>query len=312
MDLLTSKENIIQEINNIVNSYQDNVSQSDEKIKEITKDISLTHKMNQKLLKEIEGKDKMLSLSEKKCYDYEIMINKIQDDANKEMDEKTKYDMIRAKDKEIFNREKEIKKLQKQVDELTKQVLESSDSNGSDEEKKAYYENLWKTESRNSLIDDPEKVNIAVEGYKNHTNLTDATEKCVGLSSMGINGWYHDTITENSKTLDKETLVEKMKEVNQQQTVKDELENPVVTEVVEDVEDSGETTEELSDVEDKTDDNLEQSSEEEITVTSIKHYGKEYYIIVGENPQYIYAIEDGELGKEAGILKNGKKNMYKK
>ena len=37
------------------------------------------------------------------------MINKIQDEANKEIDEKTKHDMIRAKDKEIFNCENEIK-----------------------------------------------------------------------------------------------------------------------------------------------------------------------------------------------------------
>ena len=67
-------------------------------------------KMNLKLIKEIEEKDKLIML-EKKCYDYEIMINKIQDEANKEIDEKTKHDMIRAKDKEIFNCENEIKRL---------------------------------------------------------------------------------------------------------------------------------------------------------------------------------------------------------
>jgi len=54
------------------------------------------------------------------------------------------------------------------------------------------------------------------------------------------------------------------------------------------------------------------SEEEEITVSTISYYGKDYYIIEGEEPQYIYAIEDGELGDKKGEIKNGKKNMYKK
>ena len=56
----------------------------------------------------------------------------------------------------------------------------------------------------------------------------------------------------------------------------------------------------------------ESTDEEECTVTTIKHYGKEYYIVDGEDPQYIYAIEDGELGDVKGVMKNGKKQMYKK
>ena len=58
--------------------------------------------------------------------------------------------------------------------------------------------------------------------------------------------------------------------------------------------------------------NEDSSSEEETVVTIIKHYGKEYYIIEGEEPQYIYAINNGELGDKKGEMKNGKKMMYKK
>ena len=329
MDLLHSKETILNEVTKIIDLYQQNNVNTDEKISDLTNEIKETNQINQKLIKEIEEKDKLLMLNEKKCYDYEIMINKIQEQANKELDEKTRHDMLRAQDKEIFNRDEEIKRLQKQVNELTIRIkeLENCESNDHDneEEQKAYYENLWKKDPRNSLINDPEKVKIAIEGYKNHTNLSDVTEKCVGLSSLGINGWYNDTISlKNEKT-----LVEKMKEVQKQQSVEDELENPVVSEVVEDVEDSGETTEELSDVEDvdkkeekvieeldkdvDTKEEEEQSSdEEEIAVSTIKHYGKEYYIIDGEEPQYIYAIEEGGLGDVKGEMKNGKKHMYKK
>ena len=54
------------------------------------------------------------------------------------------------------------------------------------------------------------------------------------------------------------------------------------------------------------------TDEEDITVSTITHYKKEYYIIEGEEPtQYIYAIEDGDLGEVKGEMRDGKKHMYK-
>ena len=86
----------------------------------------------------------------------------------------------------------------------------------------------------------------------------------------------------------------------------EEVETPVVdkedeeveTEVIEQNTSDGEETEELS-------------SEEGEEVEIITHYKKEYYIVVGEKPQYIYAIEDGELGDKVGEIDNGKKVLYK-
>ena len=86
MDLITSKETILNEINKLINSYQERENENSERFKTLTNDVSVTHEMNLKLIKEIEEKDKLIMLSEKKCYDYEIMINKIQDEANKEID----------------------------------------------------------------------------------------------------------------------------------------------------------------------------------------------------------------------------------
>ena len=294
-----------------MNQYQENSSTCNEKIKEISEDLKITHDMNNKLLKEIEEKDKLISLSEKKCYDYEIMINKIQDEANKELDEKTKHDMIRAKDTEIYNREQEILRLQKNNNELQEKLDHISDKN----EDKEYYENLWKTESKNSFSNDPEKVKIAIDGYQKHTNFLNVTDKEVGHTSLGINGWYLDSVKQMNEKKNEKTLVNKIEGINKVQDVQEEINNPVVTEVVEEIDEkSGETTEELSDVDDnkKEDDIEEESTEEECTVATIKHYGKEYYIIDGEDPQYIYSIDNGELGKEVGEMKNGKKHMYKK
>ena len=258
MDLLESKETIVNEVNKLFENYSVNVSTMCQQITHISQELSMVHQMNHKLMKEIDEKDKLLLLNEKKCYDYEVMINKIQEDANKEVDVKTRHDMLRAQDKEIFNRDEEIKRLQKKVNEQGKTIKQN--------------------------------------------NETELPSKSGGK------------------------LVEKMKEITQKQTVKEEIENPVVTEVVEEVEvdksgkkevevveevvvevevdkendKSGETTEELSE------------EEEEITVTTITHYGKDYYIIDGEEPQYIYAIEDGELGDKKGEMRKGKKHMYKK
>ena len=103
MDLIQSKEIILNEINKLFETYQIKEIDSSQKLNELNNDVTITHQMNQKLMKEIEEKDKLLLLNERKCYDYEVMINKIQDEANKELDEKTKHDMLRAKDTEIFN-----------------------------------------------------------------------------------------------------------------------------------------------------------------------------------------------------------------
>jgi len=320
MDLITSKELIIEQVNKLIHSYQENEKTNSEKYRTLSNDINLTHEMNLKLIKEIEEKDKLLVLSEKKCYDYELMINKIQDDAMKELDEKTKHDMIRAKDKEIFNCENEIKRLQKQVNGLTEKLNEKENDTIKEDE------DTWKNDPMNSIVNDEAKVAIAVQGYMKHTGLKIVTDKKVGQTSIGLDGWYNDTINQTKK----KTLVEKMKEVEVTEkqggsvslsvSVKEELEHPIVSEVIEEVEDivedQGGTTEELSDVDENKDENNkeveESTDEEECTVTTIKHYGKEYYIVDGEDPQYMYAIEDGELGDKKGVVKNGKKQLYKK
>lgn len=318
MDLITSKELIIKQVNKLIHSYQENEKINSEKYRTLTNDITITHEMNTKLMKEIDEKDKLLLLSEKKCYDYEVMINKIQDEANKELDEKTKHDMIRAKDKEIFNCENEIKRLQKQVNDLTEKLNQKENENENETINKEL-EDSWKNDPMNSIVNDEEKVAIAVQGYMKHTGLKIVTDKEVGQTSIGLDGWYKDTVNLNKK----KTLVEKMKEVTEEQddSIKNELENPIVSEVVEEVEDivedKGETTEELSDTDENKDENKntkeeESTDEEECTVTTIKHYGKEYYIVDGEDPQYIYAIEDGELGDVKGVMENGKKKIYKK
>lgn len=46
----------------------------------------------------------------------------------------------------------------------------------------------------------------------------------------------------------------------------------------------------------------ESSEEEDIQLKSVKYKGERYYIVVGEDPQYVYSIKDeGELGEKRGV-----------
>ena len=114
-NILDSKQTITNEINTIFTEYQKRIEENASKEKEWMKEKELIHQANNRLIQEVAEKDKLLFHNEKKFLDYEIMINKIQDEALKEHDEKTKHDMLRAQDKEIFNRDEEIKRLNKRI-----------------------------------------------------------------------------------------------------------------------------------------------------------------------------------------------------
>ena len=114
-----------------------------------------------------------------------------------------------------------------------------------------------------------------------------------------------NTLIERMKSIKKEQEVEVVVEEKPTEVVEEEVVEGGPTEVVENPddkiegegEDSGEETEELSD---------EEGEEVEI----ITHYKKEYYISVNEKPQYIYTIEDGDLGEKVGEVHGKKKVFY--
>ena len=115
MEILNAKTIIIDNINDIFQSYESHKKKASEELKEYAIKLNDNHLLNKKLLEEITEKDKLLTLSEKKMVDYEYMINKIQDDANKELTEKVRFNMLKAQDKEIHSRDIEIKKLQTEL-----------------------------------------------------------------------------------------------------------------------------------------------------------------------------------------------------
>ena len=283
MDLINSKSLIVEEVNKIIESYQSNEKKHTQEMILFTKEVERLNQFNQKLLNEIREKDKIITTHEKTIHDYSIMINELQEKTIKELNEKEKFDMLKAQDKEIHNRDEEIRSLKKKIENL-----ENSNTCDSNIEQ---VDNRWKDDPKNSYLDDLEKVKVAIKGYSKHTCFDNVTERDVGISSIGINGWYHDTIGDKVGS----TLVEKMKEITKVQE-----------------EDIGEDIEE--EVKEISEDKLEdESSEDELEVEIIKHYKKEYYIKTNEkDPQYIYAIDDGDIGDKVGEISGKKKIFYKK
>ena len=277
-DILESKEIILDQINIVFNECNRiKQDKNDELLKLVNECIEL-RECNKKLLFEVSEKDKLLIINEKKMIDYEHMINKIQEDALKEITEKERFDMLKKQDKEIHDRDIEIKRLEKKVELL---------------------------EGKLSLLDKSSDVDDTIEEVAEERNENKTlVERMKDVKKEGIK----EDVTEVVKNQDDN--VEDVTEVvkNQDDNVEED-----VTEVVEDVggeptevvenpddkiegEDSGEETEELSD-------------EEGEEVDIITHYKKQYYIIVNEKPQYIYNIEDGGLGDKVGEL-NGKKKVF--
>ena len=198
------------------------------KIKELT---SLIQRMNT----EIADKDKLLSLNEKKMYDYEIMINKIQEQALQEQDEKEKFSIMRSQDKEINDKNQKINLLEKKVQSLEENLKLQNES-----------------KIQETIID------------TNTSEIPDQSEESDEIKKDKIN------------TQDSEVLSADKEDVD---TGKEDAE--------------------------------EGDEEEGVDVKTITYRKKEYYIIVGETPQYIYTIDDdGDIGEKVGEMVKNKKTFY--
>ena len=240
MDLLNSKEVILSEVNNIFSFYNENLQTHTEKQSELNIELSRVNQLNKKLLHEIAVKDKFLALNDKKLYDYETMINKIQENAKKELDANDRGNMIRILDKENNEKDLIIKQLNEKINNLECKLKSLSDT------------------SINLEINDDNNDNDVVVGWSptssNHPIIDDNNDVVVDNNN--------DVVVDDDKNDDNDVVVD----------------------------------------DDESDDGM--------VVEIITHYKKEYYIIEGEDPQYIYAIEDGELGDKVGEMKGKKKVFY--
>ena len=69
MDILDSKQIIIDEVNNVFQSYQGLIVENTEKVKDLIKENEILTGINNRLIKEVAEKDKLLSVNQKKFLD---------------------------------------------------------------------------------------------------------------------------------------------------------------------------------------------------------------------------------------------------
>ena len=270
--MLDSKEIILTNINTLFTEYNKIREGDNEKLSKLVDEVRELGDCNKKLLSEISEKDKLLIVNDRKMNDYESMINQIQEDAMEEKTEKERFDMLKKQDKEIYERDIEIQRLQKKVDML---------------------------EGKLTLLDEKSDVN---------DNIVEVRDEGTGGETLvqkmkNIQEKQQDESEEEVET----EVIDNPEEVEVEEVEKDIVENPdeeIETPVVENPDDKeegiddGEETEELSE-------------EEEAEVEIITYYKKEYYLVVNEDPQGIYMIENGGLGNKVGEVKGGKKVFYK-
>ena len=112
MEQLLSKKS---ELNNNFNEILlllNNIDLKDNSlVDELNNKNKILNQLNNKLINEISEKDKIISMNQKTICDYEKQINSF----NKEQEESNKFDMFKAKDKEVHEQNKIITNLQKEI-----------------------------------------------------------------------------------------------------------------------------------------------------------------------------------------------------
>ena len=100
-----------------------------------------------------------------------------------------------------------------------------------------------------------------------------------------------------------EHLENKIKQLTERPSIKPVISKPSLPkpDVKKEIDNNGDLVVKLQEPQQETE-KPESSEEEDIQLKSVKYKGERYYIIVGEEPQYVYNIKDeGELGEKRGV-----------
>jgi hypothetical protein len=123
--LLEKKSEINNSLNDIL-CILNNIDLKDNSVvDELNNKNKVLHQSNLKLLDEIKEKDKIISMNQKTICDYEKQINSF----NEEQEQSNKFDMVKAKDKEVHEKNKIIENLNKEIQYLKDKLELVSDKN---------------------------------------------------------------------------------------------------------------------------------------------------------------------------------------
>ena len=208
MDIADSRSKLINLVDEITDSYSSILEEKYENKDKENKDFVFLNNQNKSQKEELEEKDNQIKDLNKKCYDYEQMINSYQE-RMKEIEEEqlcnNKVSIVKSQANALDEKDKHIEQLEQKI-KLMQSIGQTTEKN----------------------------VSVKIEEVKS---------PIIGFSP---------TINENNSVKPVEPLI------------------------------------------------LE-SSDEDVQIKSVKHKNNKYYIIVGEEPQFIYKIDDDdEIGDKLG------------
>lgn len=291
MEILDAKSIILENVNEIFKCYESHKNKYALEIKSLGSKITELQEFNKKLVDENSEKDKLLVVTEKKMVDYEDMINQIQEKANKELSEKERFTMLKAQDREIHQRDLEIKKLQSEVNKLREEI-----------------DFLKRPKETNETTPELKLVDRMKDIMKEDNNIEEEIEEknSGGWSPTPTPVIETDEVVEEKNTSDEDMVIDESEPEPEPEPEEKKINTPDLSNIEPEPSPDGSI---------HSDENVEEEEEEEedaISVSVITHYKKEYYTIDGEKPQYIYSIEDGDLGEKVGEIQGKKKIFYNK
>ena len=267
MNISDKKEQLHKLSNDLVDSYNsiieitNNQGLEDKKIiKKLTDQIIIQKR-------EIDDKDKMISSQNKKCYDYEVVINEYQDRMVKiEEETKTnnKVSIVISQANELENKDRYIEQLENKIKLIKSKNIGISES----------------PISRNNDV------------FKKDTEL-----KISDTISDTLDDTLDDTIDDTlDDTLD-DTISDKDSD-----TIDDTIDDTLDDKETIDAKDTIDDTIDDKDTLDDKDKPSESSEDEEISYKRITYKKIKYYIIIGKDPQIVYKIDEtGDPGNRVGI-----------
>ncbi|MDA7663742.1 hypothetical protein N8569_00410 [bacterium] len=281
-DIAETRDTLVKHINSLTLNYSQLLHEKTNIESNKNTEILLLNNQNRLQLQEIQTLNEEISGLNKKCYDYEVIINEYQKkmvEVESDREQRDKVSIMKVQADELEKKDRYIEQLQSKIKYLQ-----------------------------------GDKQNISLKFMDVDTNLEPepanevVTNEVVAVANIEANivvdksgGWSPTSSNSPVQVLEQTPVVETPV-----------VETPVVeTPVEQSVEDDKMDTDNDNDNDNDNNndnDNDNDSDSIDIEYKRIKYKGERYYIIVGEEPQVVYEIlEDDDVGNRVGIRnKKGK------
>ena len=276
VDIAETRDNLIKNINDLTMNYSQLLHDRTNIETNKNTEILLLNNQNCLQLQEIQTLNENISELNKKCYDYEQIINEYQSkmvDMEKDKKCENKVSIMRVQADELHKKDQYIDQLQQKIKflqgdkkNISLKFIDKNDENLLEKNHDEFMQTESEPSPYGSLDGQIDEQMDETEGWSPTTSKTP-----VPVPDKVVPDVATDVSVETNVATNVETNV---------------ATNVATNIVVEDMDTEGDS--DCIDIEYKR----------------IKYKGEKYYIVVGEEPQVVYRhMEDGDVGSKVGIRK---------